>query len=343
MRTYVNRFIILIIVVTFFIPDGECRSYTKDEKKAIAGSVIKIFSQVGAKIAKRREDKKFKKTVEAFYEEAERYTDPSSPFYDPYYIDRFIIDYESHTIKEKAFSEFIAGQREKEQQAETMKIRNQLIEYGLVGEWEYDAFFGNDSLMNLNADLYREKRFKLSQLRLNEHYGVNRSQPSNTSYSENNENVQIVVEEDLNTIASDNIALNNKTDMMTSENITEGKDEEEDTTGNVLDDNSSSPMSLSDSIKEDLKILIDKIESINIGEYSFNSYDLSQSQKIELDSLSYLLLKNEDLKIIINGHTCDIGSEKANFNVGLKRAESAKKYLLEKGILADRIKCESKM
>lgn len=48
------------------------------------------------------------------------------------------------------------------------------------------------------------------------------------------------------------------------------------------------------------------------------------------------------VSIEIVGHTCSIGAEKANYNVGLQRAINAKKYLVDKGIDANRISIVSK-
>ena len=64
---------------------------------------------------------------------------------------------------------------------------------------------------------------------------------------------------------------------------------------------------------------------------------LTVAQKQELDKRIALLQQYPDLKIFIYGHTCNIGSRQANENVGLRRAENAKAYLISQGIDANRI------
>ena len=95
--------------------------------------------------------------------------------------------------------------------------------------------------------------------------------------------------------------------------------------------------------KEEAKRLaIIRIEESNICEYVFDDINLSESQKCELDSISDILKEYQDLNIVIIGHTCKIGYKNINKSKGLRRAEAAKSYLLEKGILANRITCDSK-
>lgn len=60
------------------------------------------------------------------------------------------------------------------------------------------------------------------------------------------------------------------------------------------------------------------------------------------NDIAKLAKENPDLKLKITGHTCDIGSESNNMTLGMKRAESAKKQLINRGVSADRITCETK-
>ncbi len=82
------------------------------------------------------------------------------------------------------------------------------------------------------------------------------------------------------------------------------------------------------------------IESVNItiiNEYMFDDTDLNDEQKESLDKIAEVLIKYSDLSLQIKGHTCSIGYKSVNDRVGLRRADTAKAYLVAKGISADRI------
>lgn len=89
----------------------------------------------------------------------------------------------------------------------------------------------------------------------------------------------------------------------------------------------------------------DAIEMINkkiISGFPFDKTELSDKQKIEMDSIGIILNKYTDLNINITGHTCRVGYKSINMRKGMERAESAKQYLMDKGIEASRISTESK-
>jgi len=50
-----------------------------------------------------------------------------------------------------------------------------------------------------------------------------------------------------------------------------------------------------------------------------------------------VLNKYPDLRLLILGNTCDIGQDYYNFELGAKRAEAAKRFLLDKGIAPERL------
>ncbi len=50
-----------------------------------------------------------------------------------------------------------------------------------------------------------------------------------------------------------------------------------------------------------------------------------------------VLLQNPDLKVEIGGHTDNVGSEKNNTKLSIERAETVKKYLVARGVSADRL------
>jgi OOP family OmpA-OmpF porin len=57
----------------------------------------------------------------------------------------------------------------------------------------------------------------------------------------------------------------------------------------------------------------------------------------ELDLVADILIKNPDVKGEVHGHTDNVGSAEYNQNLSERRAESVKKYLVSKGIVAERL------
>lgn len=84
-----------------------------------------------------------------------------------------------------------------------------------------------------------------------------------------------------------------------------------------------------------------KVEGCVIDGYAFDSADLSDGQKAELEMVGREMEADKAMRLFVTGHTCSIGSENSNRSVGLKRAETAKAYLMEMGIEAERILTES--
>lgn len=84
-----------------------------------------------------------------------------------------------------------------------------------------------------------------------------------------------------------------------------------------------------------------KIGSLVISQYEFNSAKLSDEQMDALHKIGKYMKEDSSILVKIIGHTCSIGSERSNYNVGQKRAEEAKKYLEAQGISAERIHIES--
>lgn len=234
-------------------------------------------------------------------EENKKYFDPESSDYDPYHFCRYVADDARRTIREATQEEMWACIREQDSRNVQGKARYDMINSGLVSEWEYDSLFGNDSLKQVNADLYREYNFKLALMRTDAHFNSN------------------------------NGGENSSTLVVESADVTQSSSVE----GSM---NSEIEKRLVD---EKLTAATNKIEETVVDLYKFDGYELSQEQKIELDEVAQLLNDNKELQITIYGHTCDIGSDKANYSVGQRRAESAKAYLVEKGIEVSRIKTES--
>jgi flagellar motor protein MotB len=78
-------------------------------------------------------------------------------------------------------------------------------------------------------------------------------------------------------------------------------------------------------------------------EFATAAVDLG-GQNDELDQLARELLEeaNASLRILIIGHTDNVGAELDNQKLSLLRAQTVKQYLVQKGVPAGRIECEGK-
>lgn len=71
--------------------------------------------------------------------------------------------------------------------------------------------------------------------------------------------------------------------------------------------------------------------------FDFDKYNVKDKFKPVLNSLAEALTVNEDLKVVIDGYTDNIGSKEYNDKLSLERADSAKNYLVDMNIAKDRI------
>ena len=76
--------------------------------------------------------------------------------------------------------------------------------------------------------------------------------------------------------------------------------------------------------------------------YSVSNTRPTPSMQLELDSVAEILHRYPALNVQIEGHACDIGSHAVNIQIGQRRADAAKAYLVRKGIAAGRITTVSK-
>lgn len=72
--------------------------------------------------------------------------------------------------------------------------------------------------------------------------------------------------------------------------------------------------------------------------YDFNKSAIRTGEARELDALVKLMQQFPSMEIELTAHTDSRGSEDYNLELSLKRAESARDYLVEKGISSNRIK-----
>ncbi len=68
-----------------------------------------------------------------------------------------------------------------------------------------------------------------------------------------------------------------------------------------------------------------------------NKYGIKQNVPAVLDVMAEFMKDNPSIKIKIEGNCDERGTEEYNLALGKKRAESAKQYLISKGITPDRI------
>ncbi len=78
------------------------------------------------------------------------------------------------------------------------------------------------------------------------------------------------------------------------------------------------------------------IAMLNI-EFDFGSDKINPESSPLVDRVADAMLNNPNMKILITGHTDDIGSEESNIALSLRRAESVKNAIITKGINPGRI------
>jgi outer membrane protein OmpA-like peptidoglycan-associated protein len=69
---------------------------------------------------------------------------------------------------------------------------------------------------------------------------------------------------------------------------------------------------------------------------------LSAASKAQADSLAVIMQQYPSMNLLIEGHTCDLGSDAVNSRVGLARAGAVVLYLQQKGIDGSRMQAVSK-
>lgn len=91
------------------------------------------------------------------------------------------------------------------------------------------------------------------------------------------------------------------------------------------------------SIEPKRMILTDSKPVFNNIIFDRSTAVLREKGRIELDRLIEEMKRNPDVVVVVEGHTCDIGSAQDNLALGQRRADAVKRYLVEQGIDAQRI------
>jgi outer membrane protein OmpA-like peptidoglycan-associated protein len=110
----------------------------------------------------------------------------------------------------------------------------------------------------------------------------------------------------------------------------------------VFDDVDKCPQEKGDKLNNGCPVVTKKIEKqiddiANEVNFVTGKADLLVSSMARLNELLVILLENPELKIIISGHTDDVGNAESNFVLSEKRANSVLSYLAEKGIAKNRM------
>jgi outer membrane protein OmpA-like peptidoglycan-associated protein len=97
-----------------------------------------------------------------------------------------------------------------------------------------------------------------------------------------------------------------------------------------------------DEIKKLLKENSDAEPLGDIHGFVISGYAIEDQMKDNLEKVATLLQRNPSMKLLLVGHTCELGNNIINHDLGLRRADAAKAYLMKKGISADRLFIDSK-
>jgi peptidoglycan-associated lipoprotein len=90
----------------------------------------------------------------------------------------------------------------------------------------------------------------------------------------------------------------------------------------------------SDEIPAYIKELQSKIKDIH---FDFDKYDIMEADRPTLQEIAAILKKHKSLRIIIEGHADDRGTNEYNLGLGDRRAQGAKAYLMSLGVTSQRV------
>lgn len=88
---------------------------------------------------------------------------------------------------------------------------------------------------------------------------------------------------------------------------------------------------------EELKILEKGVH------FELGSAIVTEEARNYLDKVAVLITANKNIKVLISGHTCDIGSDETNLMFSKDRAEAVEYYLILKGVDPMRVSTDAKL
>lgn len=95
-----------------------------------------------------------------------------------------------------------------------------------------------------------------------------------------------------------------------------------------------------ETIEHNIVLRVMEIDKVFVFEniyFNFDSDVIRREAYPVVDEIAATLLNNDQLKVEISGHTCNIGTARYNKNLSEKRAKAVKNYLIRKGVEADRL------
>lgn len=101
------------------------------------------------------------------------------------------------------------------------------------------------------------------------------------------------------------------------------------------------PLDASDDIMKPKVVKIDKVVISHIN-FEFDSNKLTKSNIKDLEKLLSQLKEFPNAKVTLNGYADSSGPDAYNMKLSKSRAQSVKKYLMSKGVNADRLICNGK-
>jgi len=72
--------------------------------------------------------------------------------------------------------------------------------------------------------------------------------------------------------------------------------------------------------------------------FDFNKYEVRAGDQSTAQTDGQFLLQHPEVKVVVEGHCDDRGSEEYNLGLGSSRADTIKEYLVKMGVSADRIR-----
>jgi len=108
-------------------------------------------------------------------------------------------------------------------------------------------------------------------------------------------------------------------------------DLKENKTGKVINDKPMTAISFSNDDKEHQPFVMRNLN------FETNSDIIRPESFFDLNRMAKFLTKHTELKVGIEGHTDNVGNDAANEDLSKRRAESVKKYLIAKGVIAQNL------
>jgi outer membrane protein OmpA-like peptidoglycan-associated protein len=77
--------------------------------------------------------------------------------------------------------------------------------------------------------------------------------------------------------------------------------------------------------------------------FELGSASIDAKSREYLNRVAGLIKNNINIKVLITGHTCDLGTEEANLRFSMDRAEAVKYYLIRQGVDPSRVSTDGKL